>query len=114
MDRFLKWLTQRRVFHQGDRALTLYDGMMLKKKVEGRPCFQVLTWRSSKREIDDEAACRYIFDRGKMKRMILLRIRSVQGHPGEAMQNISRVGHEIVGQDKIPLLLAHSTMSVHL
>ncbi len=59
-------------------------------------------------------ACRYILDRGNMKGMILLRIRSVQGRSGEDRRKINRVGHEIVGQDKIPPLLMHSTISVHL
>ncbi len=44
--------------------------------------------------------------------MILLQIRSVQEHSGEAMKSISSVGREIVWQDKITLLLMHSTMSV--
>ncbi len=38
--------------------------MMLKKKDKGRPRLQVVIRHPSKREIDDEVACRYIFDRG--------------------------------------------------
>ncbi len=72
-------LTQRHIFRQGDSARTLNDAMMLNKKDEGRPGFRVPTRHPSKCEIDDEVACRYIFDRGKMKGMILLLVRSVHG-----------------------------------
>ena len=93
-------LTQRHMFHQGDSPRTLYDALMLNKKDAGRPRFQVLIRHPSKQEVDDDVACRYIFTHGKMSGMILLRIRSVQGHSGEAMRNISRVGTLRRGDEK--------------
>ena len=42
--------------------------------------------------LNDEVASRYIFDRGAMRRLLLLRVRCIQGHAGETMRNMTRIG----------------------
>ena len=107
-------LLQKHVFRQGDSPRTLYDAMMLKEKDRGRPRFQVLVRYPTTEEKEDEVADRYIFRLGALSGMILLRIRSVQGHSGETMQRISRVGHVVVEKAAVPRILMHSTLSAHL
>ncbi len=64
----------------------------------------------TQQEKDDEAADRYIFNRGELAEKILLRVRSVQGRSGEAMKSITRVGQVLVEKRAVPLILIHSTL----
>ena len=72
------FLLQRHVFRPGDSPRTLYDALMLQEKDRGRPRFQVLVRYPTQQEKDDEAADRYVFNRGELAGKILLRVRSVQ------------------------------------
>ena len=103
------FLLQRHVFRPGDSPRTLYDAFMLQEKDRGCPRFQVLVRYPTHQEKDDEAAERYIFNRGELAGQILLRVRSVQGHSGEAMKSITRVGQVLVEKKAVPLILIHST-----
>ena len=87
---------------------------MLQEKDRGRPRFQVLVRYPTQQEKDDEAADCYIFNRGELAGKILLRVRSVQGHSGEAMKSITRVGQVLVEKKAVPLILIHSTLAENM
>ncbi len=85
-------LLQRQLSHQGDSPKRLYEATMLKMKGTGRARFQLLVRKPNREEVNCDVASRYIFDRGAMRRLLLLRVRCIQGHAGETMRNMTRIG----------------------
>jgi hypothetical protein len=55
----------------------------------------------------------YIFSYGEMTGLLLLLVRSVQGHSGDTMRNMTRIGQVIAPDAKFPFILTHSTLSAH-
>ncbi len=84
--------------------------LTLSKKDAGRPRFKVLARVPIREEKAHPATSKHIITGGEFQGQLTIRGRSVQGHSGELMKDIQRIGQRRLDAAGYPGLLLHTSL----